>query len=160
MTHKELVEYLETLHPPPGWVFLTEVRSRAGLAWERYIDAFAMNLWPSMKHVRIAYEVKASRNDWLRELRLPTNLVGLRQIQWKPKCEHAVALSNRFYFVLAEGVWRPQDRAMLPKGTGVKVVCADGTRSRNLVRAPTRQLGPIPDGFVAMLLRAATKSQE
>ena len=158
MKHAALVEYLETLHPPPAWVFLTEVRSRAGYhAWERYIDAFAMSMWPSMKHLRVAYEVKSSRSDWLRELRLPRNLVRLRQIEGKAKCEHAVALSNRFYFVLAEGVWRPQDRTRLPKNTGVKIVRADGRRSRNVVRAPTRQVGPMPAGFVAMLLRAAKR---
>lgn len=153
MTHKELVEYLETLHQPPEWVFLTEVRTRTGWEWERYIDAFAMNMWPSMKHVRVAYEVKASRSDWLHELRLPKNV-------WKHKCDHAVALSNRFYFVLAEGIWQPTDRAMLPENTGVKIVRADGKRSRNVVRTPTRQLGPIPEGFVAMLLRAAKRGQE
>lgn len=152
MNHAELVEYLESVHPPPQWAFLTGVRSMAG--WpaypkkERYIDAFAMNLWPSTGHLRVAYEVKVSRGDWLRELRSPE------------KHAAAISLSHRFYFVLADGVWKPEDQAKVLTEAGVTVVghALNGKWSRDVVRAPTRQVKPMPEGFIAMLLRAARRA--
>lgn len=149
LNHDALAASLEQFHPPEQWVFAVKVRTVAG--WphyygqdkERYIDAFAMNCYPSKGHLRVAYEVKVSRADWLRELREPD------------KCAPAIALSHRFYFVLADGIWRPEDRKLVSADAGVREVY-DGEKPsfRTLVRAPTRNPGVIPEGFVAMLLRS------
>lgn len=38
----------------------------------RRADTIAVNLWPSRSHVVVGFEVKATRTDWLRELRKPS----------------------------------------------------------------------------------------
>lgn len=89
-----------------AWIYAEEVRISTGFfpyggpgvrslemdpviraASDQRIDAFALHTWPSKKYRRIAYEVKASRSDLLRELAQP----------WK--CEAALALSNEFFLV-------------------------------------------------------------
>jgi len=149
MEHSDLAASLHVLHPSPEWVFVTEVRVRAGWAdysernqanAERIIDAFAMNTWPSRGHLRIAYEVKTSRSDWLRELR--------DQMKSVP----AYYLSHRFYYVLAEGVWRPQDRSNPALRSAGIILVRQGNFER--LRIATKRVAwPMPEGFVAMLLR-------
>jgi hypothetical protein len=50
------------------YAFMTHVRT--GAAWDQQeIDAIAVCLWPSDSHALLAFEVKCSRTDWLREIR-------------------------------------------------------------------------------------------
>ena len=99
----------------PAWVFATELSLCTGfssfhqmlLPHERdayvdagistfflpgRIDAYALHTWPTKKMLRLAYEVKVSRSDLLRELKHPEKRAG------------ALAVSNQFYLVVAEGV--------------------------------------------------------
>jgi len=77
----------------PSWVFFEELRVGAG--WgkqaEQRIDAWAMNCWPSKREM-IAFEVKVSRSDFLREIANPR------------KRRPALFYSNKFYFVAPEGL--------------------------------------------------------
>ena len=50
------------------WAFITEVPNGTGAAKSRSADAIAMSLWPSRGLELHGFEIKASRNDWLREL--------------------------------------------------------------------------------------------
>lgn len=54
----------------PEWALLEEVASATG-GGTRYADAIAVNLWNSRGHAIHGFEIKVSRNDWLRELKHP-----------------------------------------------------------------------------------------
>jgi O-acetyl-ADP-ribose deacetylase (regulator of RNase III) len=138
-------------HDPREWVFLTEVRTATGWGGKkdsevsiRYIDAFAISLWPSKGFQRIAYEVKVSRSDLLSELRNPAKRFQAR------------VLAHEFWYVVAPGVYNPaEDRSELD-GCGVIEVLPTGQsriveRVRNHGWVPM----PMPETFVASLLRRA-----
>jgi len=94
------------------WALFFELRNGTGrkkkairkLDPHRYIDAFAINLWPSKNHRRIAYEIKISRADFLKELKSPDKR------QW------ALEMSNQFYFVAPQGIIKNDE---LPDGCGL-----------------------------------------
>ena len=91
-TTRAILDALRQRHSQLGngasrtWVYAEEVRVATGFNAQS-IDAFALHLWPSKHHLRIAYEVKASRSDLRREL----------DLVWKAKA--AIDLSNQFYLV-------------------------------------------------------------
>lgn len=121
------------------WICVTELPTTTGLYYPlRIIDVFALALIPSMNYERIAYEVKVSRADWLSELRHPK------------KRARAVALCNRFFFVLAHGIYKKGD---LPKGLcGILEITLE--RQIKLIRrAVRRTIKPMPVGFIAALAR-------
>jgi len=86
------------------WIYLPELRNGIGYSFSRAIDAFAIALWPSDKHLRIAYEVKVSKSDWNRELKQPN------------KRDAFIRISNEFYFVAPPGII-PHDK--VPVGCGL-----------------------------------------
>ena len=51
-----------------AWVACEEVADGTGWGAGRFADVLAFAVWPSLKHVMIGYEVKASRSDLKREL--------------------------------------------------------------------------------------------
>jgi hypothetical protein len=139
---------LRRRHPPEAWIYAVEVptktgfpnRNNGGLGGMRVIDAFAMSLWPSEDYVRIAYEIKVDRSDWLRELQEPT------------KRAQAYYLADKFYFVFPDGFeWRGD----IPSSAwecGVMEVDTDGTV--NVVRGCRKgPAWPMPEGFTVSLLR-------
>lgn len=129
-----------------AWVYLTELRTRTGYGSERYIDAFALALWRSAAYERVAYEIKVSRSDWLAELKQPR------------KRDQAHWLSHRAYFVFAPGVFRWADIVDLVAldGWGVLEVQSDGT-VREMYGATKREAWPMPETFIAALLRRAAR---
>lgn len=58
-------------YAPPAWIFLAEVRDQTGYGASRSADAFAASIWPSRGLHFHGFELKASRSDWLRELKNP-----------------------------------------------------------------------------------------
>ncbi|VAW72231.1 hypothetical protein MNBD_GAMMA12-1661 [hydrothermal vent metagenome] len=100
------------------WALFFELRSGTGRKNKalrkkephRYIDAFAINLWPSKKHRKIAYEIKVSRADFLKELKSP------EKRQW------ASEISHQFYFIAPQGIIRTEE---LPEGCGLLEVIDD-----------------------------------
>lgn len=98
------------------WALFFEFRNGTGYgAAQRYVDAFAFNLYPSKKHWRVAYEIKVSRADFLSELNKPE------------KRAFGFEISNEFWYVVAPGVAKPEE---VPQGCGLLV--AHGSK---LVRA-------------------------
>lgn len=85
------------------------------------IDAFHMACRPSENLARTAYEVKASRSDFQREVKQPL------------KRRAALRVSNFFYFVTPPGLVRPED---VPLECGL-LELAEG-RLQTVVRAPHR----------------------
>ncbi len=100
------------------WALFFELRSGTGRKNKalrktephRYIDAFALNLWPSKKHRKIAYEIKVSRADFLKELKSP------EKRQW------AIEISNQFYFIAPQGIIMDDE---LPEACGLLEVTGD-----------------------------------
>ena len=104
MKASDIIEALRRRHPPPEWVFFDELR--AGSGWwsknshvvpEQRVDAWAMNCWSSRHYLRVAYEVKVSRSDFLNELKESS------------KRESALAISNEFYFAVPRHLVAPAE---------------------------------------------------
>lgn len=112
---KALYDAIRARHAPEKWLLFMELRCGTGykvLDAERRIDAYAIHLYPSESNIRHAYEVKASRNDFLRELRQPhKRRAGLR-------------FSNYFWFVTPPLIIDPEE---IPVGCGlIEVDIKDG----------------------------------
>lgn len=107
---------------------------------ERYLDAFAMELWPSKQFHRQAYEVKVSRADWLRELDKPE------------KRAWGMEISNEFWFVAPSGVIKPEE---VPTGCGLLQVMTGkgGAKLRRAVPAPQREPRAFTEGEIAAIAR-------
>ena len=71
LTTPEVIERLAAKFPSPQFGFLTQVRNGTGAGATRTADAMAMSLWPSRGLHVYGFEVKVSRNDWLKELKQP-----------------------------------------------------------------------------------------
>lgn len=156
-------EVLETLywqrhHDRRQWLFISHLRvgsgfgqvwRRAGLSLadqvpnpldrvEQTIDAWAMDLWPSHRFLKVAYEVKVSRADFFHEMENPR------------KREAAILLSNRFYFAVPVGL---VSVAEVPEGCGLIYV---GESRCRMVKESARTSGPEPTwGFISSVLRRA-----
>jgi len=100
------------------WALFFELRNGTGRKKKserktdpsRYIDALAINLWPSKKHRRVAYEIKVSRADFLKEIKSPK------------KREWAEEISHQFYFVAPQGLIKKEE---VPQGCGLLEVIDD-----------------------------------
>lgn len=145
-----IAKALRSRHNTSDWVFATEVKtatgtvqaySRGGVCSERFIDAFALNLWPSKKFWRVAYEIKVDRGDFIRELEDPT------------KRAQALLLSNEFYFALAPGIFGHADLSKYDIwDEGILEIQEDGS-IKTIQKARKRAAYPMPDWFTASLLR-------
>src|ERR1039458_2615006 len=86
---KEIIELLRLKHQQPVWCFFPEFRCGSGYAKssQKRIDAWVLNCWPSSKHLKISYERKVYRSDFLKELKSPK------------KRQQGLNLSNQFYYI-------------------------------------------------------------
>lgn len=91
---KDILQILHKAHLQPEWVFFSELRCGSGYskAAQKRIDAWALNCYPSKDHIKVAYEIKVYRSDFLNEMKDPK------------KRKQGLNLSNQFYFVAPEGV--------------------------------------------------------
>ena len=102
VTSTDILAALRSRHAGEQWAFFKELRtgtgynygSKDGLPHEQRIDAFAINCWPSAGETAIAYEVKVSRQDFLRELDSPQ------------KRRFAEQVSSHSYFAVPFGTIR------------------------------------------------------
>lgn len=124
------------------WVFVDEVALRTGGG--QRMDAFALNCWPSESYISIAFEVKVSRTDYLREVRRPD------------KRKAAMLLSNYFMFVCPEGLLRPDE---MPVDCGLMHVKSGGV-VRVVKQAPHRDRLPASWALLAVLLRTMQNRAE
>lgn len=129
------------------YAFFTEVKLSVGWAGhgpaprngDQRIDAWVMDTWPGSNLRKTAFEVKVSRSDFKRELAQPDKRLA------------AMGVSNEFYFVVPATLVEPSE---VPEGCGLLWVDVSG-RLHEQKAAPRRSCGPLPEGFVAMLLRKA-----
>ena len=121
------------------WAFIVELRTGTGHGhWsDKYIDLFAINCYPSKGNHKIAFEIKTSRSDFLREMKKPL------------KRHPALMISNQFYFAAPKGMLKheeiPQEAGLVEVGTEGAVVIT--------VAAPVREAYPPTWPLVASIAR-------
>lgn len=127
------------------WAFFSELKLSVGWAGiagaphngDQRIDAWAMDTWPSGRFRKLAFEVKTSRADFRREVLQPAKRLA------------AMEVSNQFYFVVPAELVTPEE---IPEDCGLMWVGPKGGIHQQKV-APRRPCAPLPEGFVAMVLR-------
>lgn len=79
MNTPEIEQALRERFAPPEYVTIFSVRNGTGYArkQERYADAITMGCYPSRGLHLIGFEIKASRTDWLKELKDPDKADGI-----------------------------------------------------------------------------------
>lgn len=119
------------------WIYFEECPVGTGWKGSNYIDAYAIAVWPSAANKRIAYEVKTSRSDFLREIKNPL------------KRRPAIYFSNEYYFVVPKGLVKEEE---VPVDCGLIEFFDDG-RLITKVPAPQRESIRPTWNFAAALMR-------
>lgn len=138
-----VVEALRTIYASPRYAFLEQVANGTGSQAGRWIDAFALSIWPSMGFEALAFEVKVSRGDWRRERDNPA------------KADEIGKRCHRFFVAAPTGVVPIEE---VPAAWGVIEVDAAGV---GFIRRQAEKLTP-PEpswGFVAAILRRASDAE-
>lgn len=109
VTAAVIKQLLRARHAEPvgAWAFFDEFMPGIGMAATGAgvrLDGWAMNVWPSKGYRTIAYEIKVSRSDFLREMKDP----GKRA--W------ALTFTDEFYFVAPRHLIDPKE---LPDDCGL-----------------------------------------
>lgn len=124
------------------WAFFDQLRTGTGGAYERTLDAFAFHTWPSQGYRSIAFEVKVTRADFMREVTDPT------------KREPAERLAGECFFATPAGLLRPDE---VPEGWGLMELRADGSVAVRKAAAQ-RKPEPWPLAFVACIARRSAET--
>jgi hypothetical protein len=128
------------------WALFFELRNGTGARQqERYIDALALNLWPSSGLRRVAYEIKVSRADFARELAQPM------------KRAWGLEVSHEFWFAVAHGVC---DKTEVPADCGLLIATKDGSALKVAKHAPSRTPRDWTPAEVAALARRSVEPHQ
>lgn len=130
-------------YPLPEWAILYELNK--GVGWrgtEGRIDMAAINCWPSKNHTRVAFEMKRSRADWLKELSNPTKR------KW---CETNF---HETWFVVAHGVAKEVE---VPEGWGFMIATKRGDKLIKRIAARHREVGELNEGLAISTIRALSR---
>lgn len=131
-------------YAPPEWGLAWGVGNGTGARCRGWADAIAMNLWPSRGLAVHGFELKATRGDWLRELREPA------------KAENVARYCDYWWLVVGERkVVAPGE---LPDGWGLLEL-----RGRGLMAAREPQklpAVPLDRGFIAALMRRVSLADD
>lgn len=127
----------------PEWALLFNVGDGTGMNQRRWADAVAMNLWPSRGLEIHGFEVKASRSDWLRELKKPDKSGPVQRY------------CDRWWVVAPPDVVKDGE---LPPTWGL--YHAKGGKLSQAVAAPKLEAQPVTREFVAAMLRRASEADE
>jgi len=119
----------------PRWIWFEELSCRTSFNPPR-IDLWVMDTWGDKN--AIAYEVKVSRSDFLREIANPA------------KREPAMAVSNFFYFAAPRDLIAASE---VPEGCGLVEVIP--RTAKVVVRAPRRSVASPSWEFLAAVGRGA-----
>lgn len=137
-----LKEALRKRHDPQAYALMFEVADGTGAAQRRWADAVAMGLWPSRGLNIEGYELKASRTDWLKELKTPEKAEAICQY-----CD---------YWWLAVTDPKIVKDGELPANWGLLALNKKGVL---VTVKPAPKLTPLPltREFLAAMLRSAAK---
>ena len=139
----DLVARVHARYSGNGCFVLEQVRNAGGFDAHRAIDLVAMETWPSRGYTTRAFEVKATRSDWLGELKVPGKSAAFAQ------------LVDEFWIVSPPEVARLEE---LPEGYGLLHGLGDARLKvvRNaVVRRSGTQGEPLAREFMAALLMRA-----
>ena len=139
MTALEIHDAIQAHVFKGDYAYLREFRAGTGYSEtsNRYLDAWAIQCFPSKPMLAIGIEVKVSRGDFNGELRRPT------------KRDSALRITNQFYFAAPLGLIRPTE---IPPEAGLIEVDASGI-ARITLEAPHREVYGWTLPFVASLAR-------
>ena len=141
---QKVIDILRKQYPYPDCAFLTEFRAGTGYAVESRADAIGMHLWPSKGLELIGFEIKTSRQDWLRELKQPD------------KCEPVKQFCDRWYLITSEDYHIARFEE-IPNDWGY--MCLNYTdKVETKKEAPRLKPKPIDRLFLASLMRIASNS--
>lgn len=138
-TADDIQKALSIHYQPPEWIYFPELYGGTGASSGSYhrMDGWAMNTWPSKDLVKIAFEIKVYRSDFLKELKDPR------------KREYALRVSNQFYFVAPKGLISVDE---LPPDCGLMTV-SDEYALHTARAAPFRKVENPSWMFIAALGR-------
>jgi hypothetical protein len=134
-----LAEALEARFRAPAWALFHEVANGTGWDWNRHADAIAMGIWPSRGLEIHGMEFKASRADWLRELKDPK------------KAEDMIGYCDYWWLVTTKDDIAHADE--IPTEWGHMHL--KGSRLVTVKAAPKREGAKLDKGFVAAVVRKA-----
>lgn len=139
MTTSELLNALEVKYSPSEWAFFPEFcKSEGSTTQGRRTDAIAFNTWPSRGLEVHGFELKASRGDWLRELKDPAKTE-----------ENVYKYCDRWWIVVGDKtIVQPGE---LPGTWGLMIPW--GKRLRIKVAAPKLKPRPFDRLFIGSLMR-------
>ncbi|RKZ99065.1 MAG: hypothetical protein DRQ46_00115 [Gammaproteobacteria bacterium] len=138
-TAEKVAGLLREKYSHPKWSTFSELRNSTGYGMrQRYFDFFAINTWPS-EHIKVCYEIKVSRSDFLHELDNPK------------KRKDGMNLSNEFWFIAPKGCIKESE---VPEGCGY-MMATDGGMLKRIMAARYSETQPIDDVFLCSVLRAA-----
>jgi hypothetical protein len=140
---EQLYDRLHIRYDGNAFAVFPEVRNSTGYAASRSADAIIMALWPSAGFRITGVEIKATRSDWLRELKNPKKAQEMMKF-----CDEWLILANHDVVDLAVDAFPEQWGLILPNGAGIKLVKDPQVNA-------DRQ--PMPRAFVAALLRRASE---
>lgn len=147
-TEQQMLDLLKKRYSPPRYAYFRQFALGTGATAPRRIDAFVMSVWPSDGFARMAFEVKVSRSDFLRELKD------------ERKRKRAATYSNEFYFVAPAGMIAHGE---LPEGTGLLEARLDPRGKpylRMAVRPKTARAPDLPPSIVAAIMRRVDRMVE
>jgi hypothetical protein len=160
MKAEDVLGAMRKRHDPPGreWAFFDELRAGTGYTpiWkhdpkyhdifnpEQRYDAWAINLFPSKKYLRVAYEIKVDRSDFLHEIQNPK------------KRKQALEVSNQYYFATPKGL---VDESEIPEECGLIEVSEKGN-SRVKIKAPFRETDGLSWQFLCSIARRISKEED
>lgn len=124
------------------WAVIHELRAGVGFSQrgvDRRIDVAAFNCWPSKGLHRVAYEMKRSRGDFMREIDNP------KKRQW------VEANFHQTYFVVSHGVCKPEE---VPESWGLFVATKAGDKLIRKKAAQHRDIEPLPELVALSAIRA------
>ena len=147
-TTRALKRALAERHADEGWAYFTEVptfgQDKRGLKTVRLADALAFGLWQSRGLHLHGFEIKATRSDWLRELKDGA------------KAEAAARYCDFWWVVTVPGVVADGE---LPVLWGLMELSDKTGKLRIKVRAPQQEhVAALDRNFVATMLREGTRN--
>ncbi|HHT0956258.1 TPA: hypothetical protein ACTYAS_003707 [Enterobacter kobei] len=139
MKTEEVKALMRARFSTPEWAIFFEVGDGTGAGQRRWADAVAMNMYPSRGLEVHGFEVKVSREDWLRELKNPEKSALVQQY------------CDRWWIVCPKALIKPGE---LPPTWGHYDVTPTGLRQ--VVAAPKLNPQDVSKSFVAALLRRSS----
>ncbi len=140
MTEPNLEQLIELRYPAGEWAVIFELQK--GVGWrgtDGRIDAAAFGCWPSKGHHRLAFEVKRSRGDFLRELKSP------QKRKWVEENFHQT------WFVVPSGLVKPEE---VPESWGLLTATKDGKKLRQVKVAMHREVPKLPESMALSAIRS------